>query len=580
MWGTFISQFRRFQPQTSRPSSATMEDTKQDPSFDAFLAQSQQHSNFSPENVVMAGVLYKKPEKNALVWKKRYCVIYKNSLQIVYYETEEDFEKATIRGRIPFSSVHKWDGKPNGFQFYTPTNTCFRVYTDSAEEQQTWMAAMQSVIDSAPSEKNDGTDVAYVRPVASSPMSSPRVRMTRKDSWREEEIDLPATVIELEDLRAEVATLRAEVKSYEATEKRYGTEIISDLRTRRGSVLDDGTQVNIDPREIERMRAIFALFDQQGNGYISEDDLIDLHAKLGEPISAEDAKEAVTHMHHNDGRIDFNSFIKWWNDDHSAANQTEAMKRYQAKFKFLKARIANPTIGNIETEAVGAFPSFEFRLNFYATGKNGVREQISPWHDIPLYNADGSVNFICEIPKWTRKKMEIATGEPFNPIKQDTKNGKLREYGWGDMMFNYGALPQTWEDPAHTTEGTGCVGDNDPIDVVEIGTKQWRTGAIVQVKILGVLALIDDNETDWKLICINVEDHYASKINDVADIEAHMPGCIAAIHDWLRDYKLPQVNAYGYEGKCLGRDFAESVVAETHEFWKLLVEERGGQATV
>jgi inorganic pyrophosphatase len=29
-----------------------------------------------------------------------------------------------------------------------------------------------------------------------------------------------------------------------------------------------------------------------------------------------------------------------------------------------------------------------------------------------------------------------------NPIKQDVKNGKLREYNYGDMVFNYGALPQ------------------------------------------------------------------------------------------------------------------------------------------
>ena len=31
-----------------------------------------------------------------------------------------------------------------------------------------------------------------------------------------------------------------------------------------------------------------------------------------------------------------------------------------------------------------------------------------------------------EIPKWTRPKFEIATGEQFNPIKQDTKNGMVR----------------------------------------------------------------------------------------------------------------------------------------------------------
>ena len=28
----------------------------------------------------------------------------------------------------------------------------------------------------------------------------------------------------------------------------------------------------------------------------------------------------------------------------------------------------------------------------------------------------------CEIPKWTRPKFEIATGEYYNPIKQDTKS--------------------------------------------------------------------------------------------------------------------------------------------------------------
>lgn len=141
-------------------------------------------------------------------------------------------------------------------------------------------------------------------------------------------------------------------------------------------------------------------------------------------------------------------------------------------------------------------------------------------------------------------------------------------------------LAQTWEDPEHVTEGTGCKGDNDPIDVVEIGTKQWPIGAIVQVKVLGVLALIDSGETDWKLICINIEDHYAPMINDVADIDAHIPGCINAIRDWLRDYKLPKINEYGYDGKCMNREFAESVIAETHEFWKQLVDERGGMATV
>jgi hypothetical protein len=38
--------------------------------------------------------------------------------------------------------------------------------------------------------------------------------------------------------------------------------------------------------------------------------------------------------------------------------------------------------------------------------------------------------------------------EPGTPIKQDTKKGKLRFYPY-NINWNYGLLPQTWEDPDH-----------------------------------------------------------------------------------------------------------------------------------
>ena len=34
---------------------------------------------------------------------------------------------------------------------------------------------------------------------------------------------------------------------------------------------------------------------------------------------------------------------------------------------------------------------------------------MSPWHDVSLRNTDGTVNFVCEIPKDTKAKMEVAT---------------------------------------------------------------------------------------------------------------------------------------------------------------------------
>lgn len=42
---------------------------------------------------------------------------------------------------------------------------------------------------------------------------------------------------------------------------------------------------------------------------------------------------------------------------------------------------------------------------------------------------------------------------------------------------------------------------------------------IVQVKPLGVLAMIDDGELDWKVIAINAEDPKASSVNDIEDVE-------------------------------------------------------------
>ncbi len=79
-------------------------------------------------------------------------------------------------------------------------------------------------------------------------------------------------------------------------------------------------------------------------------------------------------------------------------------------------------------------------------------------------------------------------------------------------LWNYGALPQTWEDPNHIDEDTKTTGDNDPLDVCEIGTNLHATGSIIPVKIVGVLGLIDEGETDWKLIGIDIRDKLASQV--------------------------------------------------------------------
>merc|ERR1719204_644570 len=136
---------------------------------------------------------------------------------------------------------------------------------------------------------------------------------------------------------------------------------------------------------------------------------------------------------------------------------------------------------------------------------------ISPFHDIPLVanQENKTYNMVVEVPRWTNAKMEIDTKSPLHPIVQDQKKGKLRyvrnSFPHHGYIWNYGAFPQTWENPNHVDENTGEKGDNDPVDCCEIGGRVAKRGDLLEVKLIGTLAMVDDGETDWKVMVIDVK---------------------------------------------------------------------------
>ncbi|KAL1933412.1 hypothetical protein VTP01DRAFT_7502 [Rhizomucor pusillus] len=228
-----------------------------------------------------------------------------------------------------------------------------------------------------------------------------------------------------------------------------------------------------------------------------------------------------------------------------------------------------------KTRQVGAPNTLDYRVYFE---KDGV--PVSPFHDIPLFaNEEKTVfNMIVEIPRWTNAKLEISKEDAFNPIKQDTKKGKLRYvrncFPHKGYIWNYGAFPQTWEDPNATHPETKARGDNDPIDVIEIGEQVATVGQIKQVKILGIMALLDEGETDWKVIVIDVNDPLAPRLNDIEDVEKHLPGLIRATNEWFRIYKIPDgkpENVFAFSGEAKNKRYATDIVLETHEAWKNLI---------
>ncbi|XP_036372664.1 inorganic pyrophosphatase 2, mitochondrial [Megalops cyprinoides] len=244
-----------------------------------------------------------------------------------------------------------------------------------------------------------------------------------------------------------------------------------------------------------------------------------------------------------------------------------------------------------QTEGRGRPNTVDYRIYF----KTSEGKYISPFHDIPLFagseqendvpvkkvkkNENEIVfNMVVEVPRWSNAKMEIATKEPLNPIKQDVKKGKLRYvanvFPHKGYIWNYGALPQTWEDPNHTDKDTQCCGDNDPIDVCDIGSKVCSSGQVIQVKVLGVLALIDEGETDWKIIAINTEDPDAPSLNSIEDVRKSKPGHLEATVDWFKKYKVPDgkpENKFAFDGQFKDKDFALEIIKSTHEHWRALV---------
>jgi inorganic pyrophosphatase len=208
------------------------------------------------------------------------------------------------------------------------------------------------------------------------------------------------------------------------------------------------------------------------------------------------------------------------------------------------------------------------------------KKVISGFHGInlyPNYKEKNIVNMIVEIPALRQEKMEINKERPYNPIMYDIVDNKIRKVTYqakGSMHpgypFHYGALPQTWEPKGHEDWRTQKYGDNDPIDVFDISSFPAKPGMIKQVKILGAFAMIDGDETDWKLIGIDVNDLNAKLYNDLKDIPKET---LKTIEDFLTNYKTPdgkEPNSFA-EQKLWDSKEAVKIIEEVHEHWYNLV---------
>ena len=155
------------------------------------------------------------------------------------------------------------------------------------------------------------------------------------------------------------------------------------------------------------------------------------------------------------------------------------------------------------------------------------------WHDIPRGTTD-ELNVIIEIPKNSPNKYEI--DKDTGLIALDRAN-----YSSAAYPFDYGFVPQTLWD------------DGDALDVIVMTTFPLQVGILVKVRPLGVIEMIDDGESDYKIVAVPSNDRRWEFAKDISDLNAHT---IKEYIHFFETYKAlkkdgeeVKVTIDGYKGK-------------------------------
>jgi inorganic pyrophosphatase len=162
-------------------------------------------------------------------------------------------------------------------------------------------------------------------------------------------------------------------------------------------------------------------------------------------------------------------------------------------------------------------------------------------------NDDGTVRAIVEIPAGTSAKWEVSKDDP-KAVYWELKNDKPRVINYMAYPANYGSIPGT----ALPKE---LGGDGDPLDVIVLGQAVPR-GEVVNVRVIGVLKMLDGGEQDDKLIAVLAKDSPLAHIESITQLDSEFPGVTQIVDIWFANYKGPDG---GMEGK--GFEDAESAKA-------------------
>jgi inorganic pyrophosphatase len=160
---------------------------------------------------------------------------------------------------------------------------------------------------------------------------------------------------------------------------------------------------------------------------------------------------------------------------------------------------------------------------------------MNSWHDVsPGENTPSVINTVIEISKHSRMKYEL--DKPSGMLRLDRVVHTTNVYP-GD----YGFMPQTvWD-------------DDDPLDVLVITDEGVLPNTVARVRVIGVLRMIDDGESDDKILGVYEDDPRYSDTTGIEDVHEHR---LREIKHYFETYKDLQDKAVtvtdidGFEAGC------------------------------
>lgn len=168
-----------------------------------------------------------------------------------------------------------------------------------------------------------------------------------------------------------------------------------------------------------------------------------------------------------------------------------------------------------------------------------------PWHSVDIgIESPHVVASIIEVPKGSKLKYEL-----------DKKSGliKVDRVLFSSVHYpaNYGFIPQTY-----------CE-DRDPLDILVLGQDPVVPLSIMYARPIGVMKMIDQGESDDKIIAVHVHDPEYAHYHSIKELPPHR---MVEIQRFFEDYKKLENKAVTIE-RFFDRDEAIKIVEEAIQLY-------------